>query len=89
MHCIALYPVARQNFVRLYQMNDVDKGGSFYLQSKIFRAKERVEAEMQERGIAFEPIEIPKPEAPPAEEGEADAAETKPTDKKDDKKPML
>ena len=67
-------------------MNDVEKGGSFYLQSKIFRAKERVEAEMQERGIPFEPIEIPKPEAPPAEEGEADAASA---DKKDDKKPML
>lgn len=59
------------------------------MQSKIFRAKERVEAEMQERGIPFEPIEIPKPEAPPAEDGDADAADAKSADKNDEKKPML
>lgn len=35
--------------MHLYQANDVAKGGSFYLQSKVFRAKERVELEMKVR----------------------------------------
>ncbi len=38
-----------QKFMHLYQANDVAKGGSFYLQSKVFRAKERVELEMKVR----------------------------------------
>jgi import inner membrane translocase subunit TIM16 len=30
-------------------MNDVKNGGSFYLQSKILRARERIELEVRER----------------------------------------
>lgn len=39
-------------FKRLFDANDPKKGGSFYLQSKILRARERIEAEvgpMQEK----------------------------------------
>lgn len=32
-------------FKRLFDANEVDKGGSFYLQSKIFRARQRIERE--------------------------------------------
>ena len=34
-----------ERFKRLYDNNDPSKGGSFYLQSKILRARERIEAE--------------------------------------------
>jgi import inner membrane translocase subunit TIM16 len=60
-------PYAMQSFVRLFKNNDVEKGGSFYLQSKIYRAKEALEAEMQERGVQFTPAEIPMPEPKPEE----------------------
>ncbi len=33
-------------FKRLFDVNDPQKGGSFYLQSKILRARERIEAEV-------------------------------------------
>lgn len=33
-------------FKRLFDANNPEKGGSFYLQSKILRARERIEAEM-------------------------------------------
>jgi len=33
-------------FKRLFDANDPQKGGSFYLQSKILRARERLEAEI-------------------------------------------
>lgn len=36
-------------FDHLFKMNDKAKGGSFYLQSKVFRAKERVEEELASR----------------------------------------
>ncbi|KAK7747480.1 mitochondrial import inner membrane translocase subunit TIM16 [Cytospora paraplurivora] len=32
-------------FKRLFDANDPQKGGSFYLQSKILRARERIEAD--------------------------------------------
>ena len=35
-------------FKRLYDLNDPKKGGSFYLQSKVLRARERIELEMSE-----------------------------------------
>lgn len=53
-----------QNFKRLFELNDVQKGGSFYLQSKIFRAKERIEFEVQLRkkhGVSSEPVGRPEP----------------------------
>ena len=43
-------------FKKLYDVNNPDRGGSFYLQSKILRARERIEAEVRdaERKAAFE-----------------------------------
>lgn len=37
-----------ERFKRLYDLNDPQKGGSFYLQSKILRARERIELEVRE-----------------------------------------
>ena len=36
-----------KNFKYLFDMNDKKKGGSFYLQSKVFRAKERLDEELK------------------------------------------
>ena len=43
-------------FKKLYDVNDPKKGGSFYMQSKILRARERIEMEVRdaERKAAFE-----------------------------------
>lgn len=38
-----------ERFKRLFDANDPQKGGSFYLQSKILRARERLEAEIGPR----------------------------------------
>lgn len=35
-------------FRRLFDVNDPKKGGSFYLQSKVLRARERIEMEVRE-----------------------------------------
>jgi len=35
------------SFERLFEMNEKTKGGSFYLQSKVFRAKERIDDELK------------------------------------------
>ncbi len=37
-----------ERFKRLFDQNDPNKGGSFYLQSKILRARERIEMEVRE-----------------------------------------
>lgn len=37
-----------EQFKRLFDMNDPKKGGSFYLQSKVLRARERIELEVRE-----------------------------------------
>lgn len=34
-------------FKRLFDVNDPQKGGSFYLQSKVLRARERIESEVR------------------------------------------
>ncbi|KAL7271591.1 mitochondrial import inner membrane translocase subunit TIM16 [Rhizina undulata] len=39
-----------ERFKKLFDTNDPKKGGSFYLQSKILRARERIEAEVREAG---------------------------------------
>lgn len=39
--------VVTERFKRLFDLNDPKKGGSFYLQSKILRARERIEREIQ------------------------------------------
>ena len=43
-------------FKKLYDINEPKKGGSFYVQSKILRARERIEMEVRdaERKAAFE-----------------------------------
>ena len=37
-----------ERFKKLYDLNDPTKGGSFYLQSKVLRARERIEMEVRE-----------------------------------------
>ena len=37
-----------ERFKRLYDLNEPKQGGSFYLQSKILRARERIELEVRE-----------------------------------------
>lgn len=41
-------------FKRLFDTNDPKKGGSFYLQSKVLRARERLELEVREAQAARE-----------------------------------
>ncbi|KAL8925414.1 MAG: hypothetical protein Q9208_003506 [Pyrenodesmia sp. 3 TL-2023] len=43
-----------ERFKRLFDVNDPTKGGSFYLQSKILRARERIELEAREAQEAAE-----------------------------------
>lgn len=45
-----------ERFKKLFDQNDPKKGGSFYLQSKILRARERIEAEVRDaqRHAAYE-----------------------------------
>nr|POF13347.1 mitochondrial import inner membrane translocase subunit tim16 [Quercus suber] len=43
-----------EQFKRLFDMNDPKKGGSFYLQSKVLRARERIELEVREAEVARE-----------------------------------
>ncbi|KAL9039107.1 MAG: hypothetical protein Q9180_002730 [Flavoplaca navasiana] len=43
-----------ERFKRLFDVNDPTKGGSFYLQSKILRARERIELEVREAESAAE-----------------------------------
>ena len=37
-----------ERFKRLFDVNDPQKGGSFYLQSKVLRARERIENEVRQ-----------------------------------------
>ncbi|XP_013189970.1 mitochondrial import inner membrane translocase subunit Tim16 [Amyelois transitella] len=39
----------KRKYEHLFSMNDKSKGGSFYLQSKIVRAKERIDVEFKEK----------------------------------------
>ncbi|XP_014469528.1 PREDICTED: mitochondrial import inner membrane translocase subunit Tim16 [Dinoponera quadriceps] len=41
-----------QNYKYLMEANDRLKGGSFYLQSKVVRAKERIDEELKNQGIS-------------------------------------
>lgn len=38
-----------KKYRHLFEVNDKAKGGSFYLQSKVFRAKERIDEEMKQQ----------------------------------------
>lgn len=37
----------KENYEHLFKINEKSEGGSFYIQSKVFRAKERVDEELQ------------------------------------------
>lgn len=39
-----------KSYEHLFSVNDKSKGGSFYLQSKVFRAKERIDQELKAQG---------------------------------------
>lgn len=39
----------QKNYEHLFNVNDKAKGGSFYLQSKIVRAKERIDTELKQQ----------------------------------------
>lgn len=41
-----------ERFKRLFDLNDPKKGGSFYLQSKVLRARERLELEVRQAEMA-------------------------------------
>ena len=41
-----------ERFKKLFDINEPTKGGSFYLQSKILRARERIEAEVGDKADA-------------------------------------
>ena len=38
--------ILEQQYAKFYETNDPKKGGSFYLQSKIYRAKEALDKEL-------------------------------------------
>lgn len=42
-----------ERFKRLFDANDPKKGGSFYLQSKVLRARERIEQQVREEAEAL------------------------------------
>ncbi|XP_011292548.1 mitochondrial import inner membrane translocase subunit Tim16 [Musca domestica] len=44
-----------KKYEHLFAVNDKAKGGSFYLQSKVFRAKERIDQELKEALKAAKP----------------------------------
>lgn len=37
----------QKSYQHLFDVNEKSKGGSFYLQSKVFRAKERIDEELK------------------------------------------
>lgn len=44
-------------FKRLFDANEVERGGSFYLQSKVLRARERIQREVAEWEEQTESVE--------------------------------
>lgn len=50
----------KKNYEHLFNVNEKSKGGSFYLQSKVFRAKERIDQELTERNKKKPPNEDEK-----------------------------
>ncbi|KAF9993941.1 hypothetical protein BGZ79_001343 [Entomortierella chlamydospora] len=65
-----------KNYEHLYKVNDKSVNGSFYLQSKVVRAKERLEMEWDAQG---NPMKI-ESEVPPA--AATDAASPEPSESK-------
>lgn len=50
----------QKNFDHLFAVNEKTNGGSFYLQSKVFRAKERIDQELASNKPPEERQEIKK-----------------------------
>jgi import inner membrane translocase subunit TIM16 len=48
-----------ERYLKYFNANDPKKGGSFYLQSKFFRAKEAVEKEMRANGTDMGGVDEP------------------------------
>ena len=48
-------------FKQLFDANEVANGGSFYLQSKVLRARERIEREFADRAEERENEKAPEP----------------------------
>ena len=48
LHSLNLEEITN-NFNYLFNANDKNHGGSFYIQSKVFRAKERIELELYDK----------------------------------------
>uniref|UniRef100_A0A0A9ZGU4 Mitochondrial import inner membrane translocase subunit Tim16 n=1 Tax=Lygus hesperus TaxID=30085 RepID=A0A0A9ZGU4_LYGHE len=53
----------KKKYEHLFNINDKSKGGSFYIQSKVFRAKERIDEELSQSAAAASK----KKEDPPKE----------------------
>lgn len=43
----------QSKYNHLFEVNSKDKGGSFYLQSKVYRSMERIKYELEKRGETF------------------------------------
>ncbi|KAK3805486.1 MAG: Pam16-domain-containing protein, partial [Benniella sp.] len=68
-----------KNYQHLYKVNDKAVNGSFYLQSKVVRAKERLEMEWASQGNPMKiEVEVPEPAAPAS--GASGASGSGPTD---------
>ncbi|KAH9408236.1 mitochondrial import inner membrane translocase subunit TIM16, partial [Tyrophagus putrescentiae] len=52
--------ILEKNFNHLFAVNDKAKGGSLYLQSKVFRAKERLDEEINAMKAASEKLKAKK-----------------------------
>ncbi|XP_022645251.1 mitochondrial import inner membrane translocase subunit TIM16-like [Varroa jacobsoni] len=50
-----------KNYKHLFEVNDRSKGGTLYLQSKVFRAMERIQEELkmneQDTSVKYKPVE--------------------------------
>eukprot|EP00731_Ephydatia_muelleri_P030744 Em0022g258a len=51
--------VVAKNYEHLFKSNDKSVGGSFYLQSKVVRAKERIELELDKK-ISSDQVKPPE-----------------------------
>ncbi|KAK0418124.1 hypothetical protein QR680_013384 [Steinernema hermaphroditum] len=49
-----------KNFQHLFEVNDKTKGGSFYLQSKVYRAKERIDEELRNKSESADAEKLKK-----------------------------
>lgn len=49
-----------ERFKRLFDANEPERGGSFYLQSKILRARERIEGEVRRKTAREEEERVPE-----------------------------